>query len=93
MARQTQKPVSILSITFYCLWAVFVRGIQIAFCLGILVLGLAERSTAGPSETSGIPVIDRIGSLAEVKQGSLLFKDDKDFVRAPVLKTDINMPA
>lgn len=91
MAQQSQKPASILSITFYCLCVAFVRGIQIAFCLGILVLGLTERSLATPAEESGIQLTDRIGNLAEVEQGSLLFKGNEDFIRAPVLKTNVKL--
>ena len=82
------KSSSILASTLQCLAASIISGAICACALVVIVLLLSGPAAAYTSDDNGMLRVER---PADVKQGTLLFRNEQDFSMAPILKTDVDI--
>lgn len=83
-----RKVASILIGTVQCIVAGITAGMIAVFFLTLVVLLLSDIATANPVEQDDLI---QVRDMGEVKQGSLLFRNEQDFSLAPVLKTEVEI--
>lgn len=85
------KPSSILASTLQCLAASIISGAIGACALVVIVLLLSGSAAATTGNENTNNDMLRVERPADVKQGTLLFRNEQDFSVAPILKTDVEI--
>ena len=86
-----QKPGTIILSTLHCIITGFVTGTLVSCMLVLLVMILSEPAGATAMDDMTAADMNRIEDPSHVRQGTLLFKGEQDFSRAPILKTDVQI--
>ncbi len=86
-----QKPGTIIMSTFRCIIAGFITGTLASCMLVLLVMLLTAPAGATAMDDITADDMNRIEDPSNVRQGTLLFKGEQDFSRAPILKTDVQI--
>ena len=86
-----QKPGLIMLSTLHCIIAGFITGTLASGMLVLLVMLLSAPAGATAKDDMTAANMNRIEDPSHVRQGTLLFKGEQDFSRAPILRTDVQI--
>ncbi|MEE9552094.1 MAG: marine proteobacterial sortase target protein [Gammaproteobacteria bacterium] len=87
----TQKQKSILLSSLECVLAGIFSGLAITLLLSLAVLLIASYAHAGTPNDEFAKDEMLVRNPSDVKQGTLLFKNNQDYSQAPVLNTDVSI--
>ena len=91
IAMNRRQNIIILKNTLQCILAGLLTGLLVTVLLSLIVLFLTENAYAVSGSEEIKPEMTAVNDIKNIKSGTLLFKGSREFSKAPVLNTEVEI--